>query len=196
MRDCVGPMHRLYKTCLSVVLNLVGAYTVVVLNLVGAYTVAVRILVGTCAVVVCSLLVSACRNNVPPKEVGFQKDATLIITTATGDQHSFDIEIADTEVKRVKGLMNRYKMDATEGMFFIFEREDVQTFWMKNTYLSLDMLFISGDYSIVDIHENAFPLSESLITSEARARYVLELLGGTVKKKNINIGDVVELVEQ
>jgi len=148
------------------------------------------------AIILCTCITCSCAKNTPQKEVVFQKDATLVITTATGDQHSFDIEIADTEVKRVKGLMNRYKMDTNQGMFFIFDREDVQSFWMKNTYLSLDMLFISADYRIVDIYENAFPLSESLITSEARAKYVLELLGGTVKKNSVNIGDVVEIVEQ
>jgi len=207
VKDCVEPMHRLYNDCLLMVHALVGSVTVVVRLLLGSVTVVgrlllgsvtvvVRLLLGTLTMVLCFLLVSSCTNQVPQKEVSFSKDAVLNIATATGEQHSFEIEIADTEVKRVKGLMNRYKMDANQGMLFIFDYEEIQSFWMKNTYLSLDMVFISADYRIVDIYENAFPLNEAPIISEARAKYVLELLGGTVKKSNISIGDLVEVVKE
>jgi len=137
---------------------------------------------------------SACAKNTPSQPKTFRKDAVLKIISQTGEEQFWDIELADTDAKRVMGLMNRYTMEPQQGMLFIFDYEEIQTFWMKNTYLSLDMLFISADFRIVQIHENAFPLHEDLISSNVRAKYVLEILGGMASKSGISVGDVVEIM--
>jgi len=106
----------------------------------------------------------------------------------------FDIEIADDRDKRAQGLMFRYKMEPNQGMIFVFDTSEILSFWMKNTFISLDMLFINEDFEIIQIHENAFPLSEEPIRSNYPAKYVLEILGGVSARKGINVGDVVRLV--
>jgi len=141
----------------------------------------------------CGFTICACAKNTPSQHIPFRKDTTLKIISPSGQEQLWDIEIADTDVKRIKGLMNRYSMEPQQGMLFIFDYEDIQSFWMKNTYLSLDMLFISADFEILQIYENAFPLNENVIISEVKAQYVLEILGGMAKKNGIKVGDRVEL---
>jgi len=124
-------------------------------------------------------------------EFHFRKDARLKIVNAVNDTLFFDIEIADDHVSRMRGLMFRYSMERDQGMLFIFDFPDIQSFWMQNTFISLDMLFIDDDYRIVHIHENAFPLCEEPIFSTFPVRYVLEILGGVSQKLGIQVGDVV-----
>jgi len=124
-------------------------------------------------------------------EIAFNKQGTITITNSLDNEIVFDIEIADNVWSQAQGLMFRYKLDPHQGMFFIFENEDYRTFWMKNTYLSLDIIFIDADFYIVDIFENAFPLSEETILSKLPAKYTLEILGGRSKSLGITIGDLV-----
>ena len=126
-------------------------------------------------------------------DIPFKKQGTVSIINSADDEIIFDVEIADDLWKRAQGLMFRYKLEANQGMFFIFDFQEQQSFWMKNTYLSLDMIFVDEDFIIVDIHPNAFPLSEEPIISEQPAMYVLEVLGGTARRMNIKVGDRVEL---
>ena len=142
--------------------------------------------------IIALFLCFACRNNTPPNRINFSKEAEVVIYTAEKEL-TFDVEIAAVPAKRIQGLMFRYSMEPNQGMFFIFDHMDLQTFWMKNTYLSLDMIFIDADYNIVQIHENAFPLKEDPITSDVPAMYVFEVLGGTTKKEGIEVGNRVEL---
>jgi hypothetical protein len=125
-------------------------------------------------------------------EIPFTLDGTITIITSSGCEIEFEIEYAISDAKRVQGLMFRYKMEPNQGMLFFFDDEDYQTFWMKNTYLSLDMIFINSEFEIVYIHENAFPLSETQIVGEVPAKYVLEILGGASRRLGINVGDKVE----
>ena len=134
----------------------------------------------------------ACKESNTGKEINFRKDAELRIVSEQ-NEIVFEVELADTPARRVQGLMFRYKMEPNQGMFFIFDHEEPQSFWMKNTYLSLDMIFIDENFQIVQIYENAFPLKEEPIVSDYPARYVLEILGGTAKMVGIEIGNSVEL---
>lgn len=102
---------------------------------------------------------------------------------------SFSVEIADTEAKRAEGLMFRTEMADDHGMLFDFRREQPVWFWMKNTYLPLDMIFARADGTIASIAENATPLSEATIASGAAVRFVFEVKAGTAKRLGIAPGD-------
>jgi uncharacterized membrane protein (UPF0127 family) len=114
----------------------------------------------------------------------------LEIASKTG-VHIFAVEIADTEVQREKGLMFRKNLPDGQGMLFDFKREQDVAFWMQNTYIPLDMIFIRGDGSILRIVENAEPLSTRLIPSGGPVLAVLEVIGGTARKLGIAAGDRV-----
>ncbi|MGH6989161.1 MAG: DUF192 domain-containing protein [Stellaceae bacterium] len=114
----------------------------------------------------------------------------LVIDTAKGPAH-FRVELAMTPAQQEQGLMYRPRLAPDAGMLFDFHDTAPRTFWMKNTLIPLDMLFIAADGRIVDIHEDAVPQSEALIPSARPARAVLELNGGTVDRLGIKIGDMV-----
>jgi uncharacterized protein len=115
---------------------------------------------------------------------------TLEIASKTG-VHAFAVEIADTEAAREKGLMFRKSLPEGQGMLFDFHQEQSVGFWMKNTYIPLDMIFIRGDGRILRIAENTEPLSERIIPSGGPVRAVLEVIGGTARKLGIAPGDRV-----
>jgi uncharacterized membrane protein (UPF0127 family) len=115
---------------------------------------------------------------------------TVEIATKSG-VHVFTVEIADTEAAREKGLMFRKTMPPGQGMLFDFHREAPVGFWMKNTYIPLDMIFIRGNGRIANIAENAKPLSETVIPSDGAVLAVLEVAGGTARKLGIVAGDRV-----
>ena len=115
---------------------------------------------------------------------------TLEITSKTG-VHVFSVEIADTEAAREKGLMFRKKLPAGQGMLFDFHSEQDVSFWMQNTYIPLDMIFIRGDGRILRIAENTQPLSTRIIPSNGPVRAVLEVIAGTARKLGIAPGDRV-----
>lgn len=112
-----------------------------------------------------------------------------------GDKMRYNVSIAITEDEQRQGLMFVRSLPADNGMLFDFRRYQGQdiAMWMKNTYISLDMLFISCDFKIVDIYKNAVPMSLNAIKSEADYCYVLEVNGGDADLKEINIGDKVML---
>ncbi|NVO13612.1 MAG: DUF192 domain-containing protein [Rhodoplanes sp.] len=114
----------------------------------------------------------------------------LEIATRTG-VHVFSIELAVTDAERAQGLMYRKQLPEGEGMLFDFKRDDSIAMWMKNTYVSLDMIFITADGRIHRIAENTEPLSERVIPSGGPVRAVLEVVGGTAKKLGIAPGDRV-----
>lgn len=119
----------------------------------------------------------------------FQK-STLTIDTESG-AHRFIVELALSPEQQEQGLMFRRSLAANAGMLFDFGDTRPATFWMKNTLIPLDMLFIAADGHIADIHERAVPLSEATIESKVPVRAVLELNGGTVSRLRIHLGDVV-----
>jgi uncharacterized protein len=115
---------------------------------------------------------------------------TLEIASKTG-VHVFSVEIADTDAAREKGLMFRKELPEGQGMLFDFHTEQDVSFWMQNTYIPLDMIFIRGDGTVLRIAENTEPLSTKLIPSGGPVLAVLEVIGGTAHKLGIAPGDHV-----
>jgi uncharacterized protein len=116
--------------------------------------------------------------------------STLEIVSKTG-VHVFAVEMAATEQQREKGLMFRKSLPEGQGMLFDFHQEGPVSFWMRNTYIPLDMIFIRADGRILRIVENAEPLSERMIPSGGPVLAVLEVIGGTARKLGLATGDRV-----
>ncbi|MGH7767447.1 MAG: DUF192 domain-containing protein [Candidatus Binatia bacterium] len=115
----------------------------------------------------------------------------VIIATKSGNEHAVRVEIADTPAKREMGLQYRNDLADDQGMLFLFPAEEVLTFWMKNTPIPLDMIFIGSDMKIAGIVHNAVPFSLTPRSVGAPSRYVLEIKGGLAKQKGIEAGDTV-----
>lgn len=111
-----------------------------------------------------------------------------------GKRHNFRIEMARTDADRARGLMFRRSMPADQGMLFDFERDQMVSMWMRNTYISLDMLFIRADGTVARIAERTEPLSTRTIPSGEPVLSVLEINGGVAEKLGIKAGDKVEHV--
>ena len=119
----------------------------------------------------------------------------LEIVSSAGKTHTFLIEVASTDGQRQQGLMFRKSMGDDRGMLFDFKEDRDVMMWMKNTFIPLDMLFISKSGKITHIHPNAVPHSEDIISSNGSVRYVLELNGGAAKKLGIAVGDTVKATQ-
>jgi hypothetical protein len=119
----------------------------------------------------------------------FKKDGEL---TFQKDQEKLTIEIADNEAEITQGLMYRRTMPDSCGMVFVFADSQPRTFWMKNTYLPLDILFLDETKKIVTIQANRTPFSVEQIPSFEKAKYVLEVNAGYCKRKGIEKGDGVK----
>jgi uncharacterized membrane protein (UPF0127 family) len=115
---------------------------------------------------------------------------TLEIASKSG-VHVFTVELVNTEEERARGLMFRKELPEGRGMLFDFERDQDVSFWMQNTYIPLDMIFIRGDGRILRIAENTEPMSTRMIPSGGPVRAVLEVIGGTARKMGIAPGDKV-----
>ena len=115
---------------------------------------------------------------------------SLEIATSTG-RHAFQVEIAKDDASRERGLMDRRYMAANRGMLFEFDRDGPTAFWMKNTYIPLDMIFIARSGVVTRIAANAEPLSERVIPSGGPCAAVLELNGGTAAAIGLKVGDKV-----
>ncbi|MFH0991985.1 MAG: DUF192 domain-containing protein [bacterium] len=102
---------------------------------------------------------------------------------------AIDVELAETSDKRQLGLMFRESLAENQGMLFVFDLEEVQSFWMKNTLLSLDIIYVNADYEIVSIHKNTVPQSEEAYESGRPALYVVEVNAGFTDRHGIKVGD-------
>jgi len=125
-----------------------------------------------------------------PHWQGAADQTTLEIVTKSG-VHVFQVELAVTNEERATGLMYRKVLPEGRGMLFDFKPDQEVSMWMKNTYVSLDMIFIRADGRILRIAENTEPLSERLVPSGGPARAVLEVIAGTARKLGIAPGDQV-----
>ena len=120
-----------------------------------------------------------------------QAEPKVTITTKDGRNVSFVVEVADTPSKREMGLQYRRDLAADRGMIFLFPAESQQSFWMKNTPLPLDMIFINRERKIVGIVEQTAPFSLDPRSVGAPSQYVLEINGGLAKRHAIKAGDAV-----
>ena len=130
--------------------------------------------------------VGACAQEA---DVKFQKSSLVIVTASR--EIKFDVEMATTDAERAHGLMYRKQLGAYEGMLFDFFQEMPVSFWMKNTLIPLDMVFIAGDGTIKHVHANAVPMSTDTIPSQYPVRAVLEINGGSAALLGIKPGDKV-----
>lgn len=115
----------------------------------------------------------------------------LVLENENGESFKFIVEVVSDDLSRQKGLMFRDKMARNEGMLFNFETEKHVTFWMHNTYISLDLLFINSDGIVVNIFEGAVPMSKKPIPSKEKVKAVLEINSGMLKVFSVGIGSVV-----
>lgn len=125
--------------------------------------------------------------------VSFKKEGTLNLIKADLDSiiKTIDIEIADDEYKTQTGLMYRTKLESYHGMLFIFPDVQMRSFYMKNTKIPLDIIYIDENKTIVSFQKNAKPFDETSLPSEAPAKYVLEINGGLSDAWQLNVGDKI-----
>lgn len=129
--------------------------------------------------------------TIPPKtEVMFETEEVSVLKE-NGEQLYFTVELAKTGAQKSQGLMFRTEMAENAGMLFLFNSPSKLSFWMKNTLIPLDMLFLHADGTIHHIHHNANPQDTTSITSKYDSKAVLELNGGTADKMGIKEGDQV-----
>lgn len=135
------------------------------------------------------------RSEARPTGPQFKKEGELWLIKASGDTiRKLDIEIADIESERTIGLMHRRSMPDTQGMLFIFEREEPRSFWMRNTLMGLDIMYIKADGTIESIAKYCVPKSEKSIPSRGPALYVLEVIEGFADIHGVKAGDRMEFI--
>ncbi len=123
----------------------------------------------------------------------FTKQGTVSLLNREGKTlATVDVEVADNDAKREVGLMGRPSMEDRQGLYFIFEAEHMAAFWMKNTIIPLDIIFINANHQIITIHRNTTPYSEQTYAATAPAQYVLEVNAGFCDKYGVREGDTVE----
>lgn len=133
-------------------------------------------------------------NIKEPPEPQFVKHGELEFFKKNGKKPvvKIDIEVADNPEARAKGMMYRKSNDENRGMLFIFPVEEEQSFWMQNTYISLDIIYVNGQKEIVKIHKNTTPRSTASLPSGKIAIYVVEVNGGFTDEFDIKEGDRID----
>lgn len=148
---------------------------------------------------VCSLLLFSCREeDREPEEIEtgenfeFTKEGELSLIKPDGDTiKELDIEFAESQYEHETGLMYRESMEDNQGMLFVYEDEAPRSFYMKDTYIPLDLIFYSADSTAVSFQENAEPENENSLPSGEPAQFVLEINAGLVEEWNIEEGDKI-----
>jgi len=137
------------------------------------------------------IALTACSRNAPADEVD------LIFKKPSGEKTEvFRMEVVATNSDRMRGLMFRKSLAANAGMIFLFHEEREHSFWMKNTLIPLDMVFVSSAWKVVGALENVLPLTEDQRTVGIPSQYVLEFSAGTIKRLGVSSGAAVEVTGQ
>jgi len=126
--------------------------------------------------------ISCTTHKLPVREITIERDGLVLAVVKA--------EIAGTSEERTHGLMFRKELPDGEGMLFIFESDQVLSFWMKNTYIPLSIAYISWDGRIIDI-KDMYPHDENSVSSSRSVRYALEVPQGWFSRSGIRVGDVV-----
>lgn len=126
-------------------------------------------------------------------DIDFNKEGELFFYSKVSKikNKSITIEIAENRQERNLGLMNRKDLRNNNGMLFIYKTSYKRFFWMKNTYIPLDIIYVNENFLIVSIQKNAKPLDESKYPSYKKAMYVVEVNAGFCGKHNIRVGDSI-----
>lgn len=127
------------------------------------------------------LILAACQPKPPEREA--------LQVLSGGATHAFQVEIADDEQERETGLMNRDSLPTGQGMLFLFPDARERAFWMKNTHIPLDILYISKSGEVISIQKNTMPMNETPLHSFGPAAAVLEINGGQADALGIKPGD-------
>ncbi len=134
------------------------------------------------------IVLTACSRNAPADGVD------LIFKKPSGEKTEvFRMEVVATNSDRMRGLMFRKSLAANAGMIFLFQEEREHSFWMKNTLIPLDMVFVSSAWKVVGALENVLPLTEDPRTVGIPSQYVLEFSAGTIKRLGVSNGVAVEV---
>lgn len=144
-------------------------------------------------------VLSSCKEEKSTKAedkviVSFKKEGVLHLKKATSDSviKTLDIEIADNEYETQTGLMYRNELQNNQGMLFIFPDLQMRSFYMKNTKIPLDIIYIDDSKSIVSFQKNAKPFDETSLPSLAPAKYVLEIYAGLSDQWQLEVGDKIQ----
>lgn len=145
---------------------------------------------------VCCIPLQSCKEeqkSIKPVVIEFKKEGELVLKKASDSiVKNIDIEIADDDYQTQTGLMYRDHMDQDKGMLFVFPEAEYKAFYMKNTKIALDIIYIDADKNIVSFQKNAQPFSEASLPSNAPAKYVLEINAGLVDQWQLEVGDKIE----
>ncbi len=156
-----------------------------------------------------ALLAGSCRQS-PPAEPAAGRGRTapdaraaqpavqgpaVVIHTRGNGRVAVSVEVARTDATRMRGLMFRRDMEDDHGMIFVFRESNHNTFWMHNTLIPLDMIFIREDKTILGIVRNATPETDDGRSVPGDSLYVLEVNGGWCQRHNVNDGDRVDFVD-
>ena len=147
------------------------------------------------SILLLGVLIFSCKKDtkkvVKPIKIEFKKEGELQLLRNDSLLAQFNIEIADDEFQRQTGLMNRHSMNYDQAMLFIFDDEQYRSFYMKNTYIPLDIIYIDKDGEIVSFQYDAKPLDESSLPSNVPAKYVLEINAGLAEQYDLQIDDKI-----
>jgi len=120
-------------------------------------------------------------------------DAPRVVAHTSAGPRTIVVEVVDTPSARTRGLMYRQELADGTGMLFVFDEESDHAFWMKNTFIPLDMIFVSSDRRVVGVHERARPHSLAPISVKRPSRWVIEVPGGWAARAGIAVGDRIDL---
>ncbi|TRO65606.1 DUF192 domain-containing protein [Christiangramia sabulilitoris] len=144
---------------------------------------------------VLSTVFTSCENDkkaeaIETEAITFTKEGEVFLIKSSGDTlQRLDVELAETDYEHQTGLMYRDSMEDNQGMLFIYTSERNRSFYMKNTYIPLDIIYYDADSSLVSIQKNATPRDETSLPSEDPAQYILEINGGLSDQWGIEKGD-------
>ena len=131
--------------------------------------------------------------EITPQDIDFTRDGEVSIFKNDSLIQTIEVEFAKNDEERALGLMYRSSMDEHQGMWFIFPEEAPRSFYMRNTEIPLDIIYLNKDKKVVSIAKNARPYDETSLPSERPAMYVLEINGGLSDKWGIEKGDRMEV---
>ena len=134
-------------------------------------------------ILICALLLG------PDTSVAAELPRDVVLVEAGASQYRFEVEVADDPSERATGLMYRTSLADNAGMLFLYPQPQPVEFWMKNTPLSLDIVFVRDDGTIARIAADTTPMSEDLIPSGEPVRAVLEVKAGTMRQLGVTAGD-------
>ncbi|WP_421801545.1 DUF192 domain-containing protein [Flagellimonas sp.] len=152
---------------------------------------------GKVILLVFAIVLVSCKTEskqaLKTETISFTKEGELTVLSTETDsiKANFDIEIAETEYETQTGLMYRKSMKEDRGMLFIQPTESLQYFYMKNTEIPLDIIYINTGMKIVSFQKNAEPFNENTLPSNAPAKYVLEINAGLSDQLGLQVGDSI-----